>query len=115
MRRSVCYIVAALVGLSITAVTVWFSRSDSILAWAILPLYTVSTGYILVQKDHWVRLFTTGRDRQSSRLRGAIGGGVAALTLSLLLQISIPAGVAGIGLLIFGQALLVADYDQLRS
>jgi hypothetical protein len=62
---------------------------------------------------HRRTFISLSRDAAPARKRGAIVGGVGAFTGGFLLQTSIPAGVAGFGLMFLGMATTVADFDEL--
>jgi len=113
MRPSVRYLVSLIVGLVVAGVAVSAADAPGFLPVAIAPLYAATTVLVLRHRDGWKRLFRFGDQRWSDRKRGALGGGIGALSFSLLLAVSVPAGLVGIGLMLFGQALTVADYESL--
>ncbi|WP_042662136.1 hypothetical protein [Haloferax sp. ATB1] len=113
MRSSLRYLVSLVVGLVVAGVTVSVANTPGSLPVAIAPLYAATTALVLRHRDGWKRLFRFGNQRWSDRKRGALGGGIGALSFSLLLSLSVPAGITGIGLMLFGQALTVADYESL--
>ncbi|KTG07976.1 hypothetical protein AUR64_01725 [Haloprofundus marisrubri] len=114
MRRSIRYALSIFVGMTVTIITLRFTKTNSLVVLSILPLYGVSTAFLLGCKDSWYRLLRPETKEQVSRKRGAIGGGIGAFTCSLLLAVSVPVGVAGIGLMLFGQTLAVADFAALQ-
>jgi hypothetical protein len=63
--------------------------------------------------EHRRTFISLSRGAAPARKRGAIVGGVGALTGGFLLQTSIPAGAAGFGLMFLGMATTVADLDEL--
>ncbi|AEH38763.1 hypothetical protein [Halopiger xanaduensis] len=115
MRPLLRYVLSLVVGVGVTAVTVQVTGTTDPIVWSLLPLYAAATALVVGHADGWARLLRAGRNRGGGQKLGAIGGGVGALTFSLLFSVSIPAGVAGVGLLLFGQALTVADYEAQRG
>jgi hypothetical protein len=86
------------------------ATTDHLVVISLFPLYgTVSSMMIA----HRQAFFSLNRGATPARKRGAIVGGVGALTGGFLLQTSIPAGTAGIGLMLLGVAATVADFDDL--
>ncbi|MFK8213927.1 hypothetical protein [Haloferax volcanii] len=113
MRPSIRYIASLVVGVGVAGVAVSAAETPGLLPVAIAPLYAATTALVLRHRDGWKRLVRFGDQRWSDRKRGALGGGIGALSFSLLLAVSVPAGLVGIGLMLFGQALTVADYESL--
>lgn len=113
IRPTIRYLASLVVGLVVAGVAVSAADAPGLLPVAIAPLYAATTALVLRHRDGWVRLFRFGDNRWSDRKRGALGGGIGALSFSLLLSLSVPAGITGIGLMFFGQALAVADYESL--
>ena len=110
MRPALRYIIAVGVGLIVTVITAEFATTDHLLMLALVPLYTALTSMILAHKEYWLR--SSKNPTRSARKRGGIIGGVGAFTGSLLLQASIPAGLAGLGLLILGMAGGIAEFND---
>ena len=103
------YAISLGVGLIVTVLVLRFATTDHLVTISILPLYVVVTSMIIKHRKTWLSLSSDGT---SPRKRGAIIGGLGAFTGSLLLQASIPAGVAGLGLLFLGTAGTIADFDE---
>ncbi|AHZ24212.1 hypothetical protein E6P09_18740 (plasmid) [Haloferax mediterranei ATCC 33500] len=80
-------------------VTIYHYFDDAYLMvyFSIFLVYTFSIALVLVDP----RYVANPSDRKHRRL-GGIGGGVGAFTFSSLLQVSIPLGVLGWGMLVFG-------------
>ena len=76
------------------------------------PGITIGCLVVVVVITHRKTWLSLSSDGTSARKRGAIIGGLGAFTGSLLLQASIPAGVAGLGLLFLGTAGTIADFDE---
>ncbi|MFC7078248.1 hypothetical protein [Haloarcula halophila] len=112
MRPALRYVSSLGVGAIVTALAAEFATTDHLLLISLLPLYVSVTSMILAHRQQWVSLSRDTPD-WSARKRGAIIGGMGAFTGSLLLQASVPAGVAGFGLLLLGMAGVVADVDEL--
>ena len=112
MRPALRYVSSLGVGAVVTALAAEFSTTDHLLLVSLLPLYVSVTSMILAHKQQWVSMSRDSSD-WSARKRGATIGGLGAFTGSLLLQASVPAGVAGLGLLLLGMAGVVADVDEL--
>ncbi|MGB9951359.1 hypothetical protein [Haloarcula sp. Atlit-120R] len=110
MRTALRYAISAGVGLLITVFAVAFAASDHLVMLSLLPLYGVVTSLILAHKQQWLSL-SRGQSNRSARKRGGIIGGIGAFTGYLLLQASIPAGLAGYGLLLLGMAGAIGDMD----
>jgi len=110
MRCALRYIIAVSVGLVVTALAAEFATTDHLLTLSLVPLYSALTSMILAHTEQWISLSRRSPTR-STRKRGAIIGGVGAFTGSLLLQASIPAGLAGYGLMIFGMAGAIAEFN----
>ena len=110
MRPALRYTIAVGVGLIVTVLAAEFATTDHLLMLSLVPLYTALTLMILAHKDQWLQ---SGKNpSRSARKRGGIIGGIGAFTGSLLLQASIPAGLAGLGLLLFGMAGGIAFNDS---
>ena len=110
MRPALRYTIAVGVGLIVTVLAAEFATTDYLLILSLFPLYTALTSMILAHKDQW--LHSPKNPSWSARKRGAIIAGVGAFTGSLLLQTSIPAGLAGLGLMFLGAAEGIAFNDS---
>ena len=111
MRPALRYIIAVGVGLIVTVLAAEFATTDHLITLSLVPLYSALTSMILAHKQQWLSL-SRGSPTRSARKRGAIIGGVGAFTGSLLLQASIPAGLAGYGLMILGMAGTIAEFND---
>ena len=111
MRRALRYSVSVGVGLVATALGAEFATTDQLMLLSLAPLYAVVTSMLLAHRRQWIALSRGSLD-WSARKRGAAIGGVGAFTGVLLLQTSVPAGIAGDGLLLLGMAGAVADFDE---
>ena len=110
MRPALRYTIAVGVGLIVTVIAAEFATTDHLLILSLVPLYTALTSMILAHKEQWLR---SGKSPTwSARKRGGIIGGVGAFTGSLLLQASIPAGLAGLGLMLLGMAGGIAEFND---
>jgi hypothetical protein len=103
MRPAVRYSISLAVGLLVTVLAAEISTTDHLLLLSLVPLYSATTSMLLAHKQRWLSL-SRGSPSRSARKRGATIGGVGAFTGPLLLQLSIPAGLAGYGLLLLGMA-----------
>jgi hypothetical protein len=113
MRRSVRYIISTIVGIAVTIAVSMFAQGESSHSLVILSLpvvYGVVTSLLLAHKQQYIELHSSQQRASGSKL-GGIGGGTGALVGSLLLQVSIPVGVAGFGLMLLGMAVTVASVD----
>ncbi|WP_251341201.1 hypothetical protein [Haloplanus halophilus] len=110
MRRSVRYGIAAAVGVGLAALVAVVSGSLGLPLLSVAVVYGATTAVVLAHRETWGRL--NGRTTQSRTL-GAVSGGVGAFAGSTLLQVSVPVGVTGIGLMLFGMAVTVADVSTL--
>ncbi|NLV11843.1 hypothetical protein [Haloarcula argentinensis] len=110
MRPALRYAVSVFVGLIVTGVVAEFAGTDHLLTISLLPLYVAISSIMLAHRQAIVSL---SRDAPPARKRGAIVGGVGAFTGGFLLRVSIPAGVAGFGLMFLGMASVIADFDEL--
>ena len=113
MRRSVRYIISTIVGIAVTIAVSMFAQGESSHSLVILSLpvvYGVVTSLLLAHKQQYIELHSSQQRTSGSKL-GGIGGGTGALVGSLLLQVSIPVGVAGFGLMLLGMAVTVASVD----
>ena len=110
MRRALRYIASLCVGL-IIAVSVGVSATaDRLIVISLFPLYGTVSSMLIAHRQAFSSL---NRDAAPARKRSAIAGSVAAFTSVLLLEASIPAGTAGIGLMLLGVATTVADVDDM--
>lgn len=114
MRPALRYIISVGVGLAVTALAVAFATADHLIVLSLLPLYGAVTSLILAHKQRWASLSRRSPTRSARKL-GATIGGLGAFTGSLLLQASVPAGLAGYGLMLLGMAGAIADSDQASS
>jgi hypothetical protein len=101
--------VSLIVGLTVTVSVAQFVTTDYLLTISLLPLYVTVSSMMIAHRQAFIPL---SRDADPARKRGAIIGGVVALTGGFLLQTSIPAGVAGFGLMFLGMATVVAGFDE---
>lgn len=111
MRSGTRYIVSVSVGLVVTGLAAELATTDHLILLSLVPLYSASTSMLLAHEQRWRSLSRRGSGR-SAKKRGAIIGGVGAFTGSLLLETSVPAGLAGYGLLVLGMAGAIADVDE---
>ena len=110
MRRFTRYAVATAVGIGLAVVVAAVSDTLGLTLLSVAVVYGPTTALVLAHRDDWVAL----SDRpDTSRKLGAVGGGVGAFAGSTLLQVSVPVGVTGLGLYLFGMALTVADVSTL--
>ena len=110
MRPALRYTIAVGVGLIVTVIAAELATTDHLLVLSLVPLYTALTSMILAHKKRWLR--SMKNPAWSARKRGGIIGGVGAFTGSLLLQASIPAGLAGYGLMVLGLAGGIAEFND---
>jgi hypothetical protein len=109
VRLALRYATSLFVGLLVTASVAAAATTDHLVTISLVPLYVTVTAMMIAHRRTFVAL---SRAAAPARKRGAIVGGVGALTGVLLLQASIPVGVAGIGLLFLGMVTVVADVDD---
>lgn len=107
MHRSIRYAVALLVGIGLAAIAGVVSDTHGLPLLSVAVVYSATTALVLAHRDDWAAV--SSRTAGSSRRLGAIGGGVGAFAGSTLLQVSVPVGVTGLGLYLFGMAVTVAD------
>jgi len=110
MRPALRYAIAVGVGLVVTVLAAESATTDHLLILSLVPLYTALTSLILAHKERWLRSYRSSP--RPARKRGAVIGGVGAFTGSLLLQASIPAGIAGLGLMLLGMAEGIAEFTD---
>jgi hypothetical protein len=110
VHRLARYAVAAAVGVGLAALVAVVSDTLSVTLLSVAVVYGPTTALVLAHRDDWVALSTRP---EPSRKLGAVGGGVGAFAGSTLLQVSVPVGVTGLGLYLFGMALTVADVSTL--
>jgi len=109
MRPALRYVASLCVGLIVTLSVGVSTTTDRLIVISLFPLYgTVSSMMIA----HRQAFFSLNHDAAPARKRSAIAGSVAAFTGGFLLETSIPAGTAGIGLMLLGVATTVADLDD---
>jgi hypothetical protein len=106
MRPALRYSISLGVGLVIATSVGSFATTDHLLTISLVPLYGVVTSLVLAHRQQYL---SPSRDGRSARKRAGIVAGVGAVTGSLLLQASIPAGIAGFGLLLLGMSGTMAD------
>lgn len=106
MRRALRYGISLSVGLSVALSVAVFATTDHLLTMSLVPLYGVVTSQVLAHKQQYL---SPSRNNRSARKRAGIVAGVGALTGSLLLQASVPAGIAGFGLMLLGMSGTMAD------
>jgi hypothetical protein len=109
MRRAIRHVLSVSVGLAVTVAVAQVATTGHLLTVSLLPLYTAVSAMLVAHRDAMRQISSDGA---IARKRGAIGGGVGAFTLGFLLQASIPAGVAGFGLMLLGMALVVGDVSD---
>lgn len=109
MRPALRYTVALSVGVLVTGSVAVFAKTDHLLTISLLPLYASVSSLLIAHRQV---LVSHSHNGPPARKRGAVIGGTGALTGGFLMQISIPAGIAGIGLLFLGMAALAADFDE---
>ncbi|WP_435069368.1 hypothetical protein [Haloplanus sp. C73] len=112
MRRSLRYALALLVGVGLAAVVATVSDGSLLPLLSIALVYSAITTLVLAHWDDWATLSSRSA---SSRKVGALGGGVGAFAGSTLLQVSVPVGVTGLGLYLFGMAVTVADVSPVTD
>jgi threonine/homoserine/homoserine lactone efflux protein len=83
-----------------------FATTDHLLTMSLVPLYGVVTSLVLA---HGQQYLSTSRNSRSAGKRAGIVASVGAFTGSLLLQASVPAGIAGFGLMLLGMSGTLAD------
>ena len=110
MRPALRYAVSLFIGLLVTLTVAEYDTTAHLLTISLLPLYVTVSSMMIAHRQTLVSL---SRDAAPARKRGAVVGGVSAFTLGFLLQASISAGIAGIGLMLLGIATTVADIDDL--
>jgi len=108
MRPALRYSISLGVGLVVALPVAVFATTDHLITMSLVPLYGVVTSLIVAHRRQWLSLSHNGR---AARKRAAVIAGVGAFTGSLLLQASVPAGIAGFGLMLLGMSGTVADID----
>ena len=106
MRPALRYSISLGVGLSIATSVGLFATTDHLLTISLVPLYGVVTSLVLAHRQQYL---SPSRNGRSARKRAGIVAGVGAVTGSLLLQASVPAGIAGFGLMLLGMSRTMAD------
>ncbi|SDR35812.1 hypothetical protein [Natronobacterium texcoconense] len=109
MRRLTRYAISVVVGLAVTVPVLLVGYDSPTILLAIPLVYATTTAIA-----HWDALPTSlfgSRESRAGWKMGAIAGGVSAFVCIGLLQVSIPAGIAGYGLLLFGSVLTTAELD----
>jgi len=110
MRRFARYLVATAVAAGVAVLTAVTAESVGLSLLSVPVVYGPTTALVLAHRRTWLAL---SRRPEPSRKLGAIGGGVGAFAVSWLLRVSVPAGVIGFGLMMFGMAVAVADVSTL--
>jgi hypothetical protein len=110
MHPAVRYSISLGVGLTVAVLAVELATTDHLITLSLVPLYGATTSMILAHRRRWLSL-SQGSSSRSARKRGATIGGIGAFTGSLLLQASVPAGLAGFGLMLLGMAGVISDFD----
>ncbi|QLC34992.1 hypothetical protein EFA46_012095 (plasmid) [Halarchaeum sp. CBA1220] len=109
MHPALRYVASLCVALILTLSIAASTTANRFLVASLLPLYWTVASLTLAHRH---ALFSLSRDAAPARKRGALVGGVGALTGGFLLQTSIPAGAAGLGLLLLGTVSTAADVDD---
>jgi hypothetical protein len=112
MHPALRYTVSLGVGLIVTIFAVKLATTDHLITLSLVPLYGATTSMIIAHRQQWLSLSQNSSNR-SARKREATIGGLGAFTGSLLLQASVPAGLAGFGLMLLGMAGAIGDFDEL--
>lgn len=110
MRRFARYLVATAVAAAVAALTAVTAESAGLPLLSVPIVYGPTTALVLAHRQTW---FASARHSDPSRKLGAIGGGVGAFAASSLFRVSVPVGVVGFGLMVFGMAVVVADMSTL--
>lgn len=100
------YSISLGVGLIIATSVGLFATDDYLLTMSLVPLYSVVTSLVLAHRQQYL---SPSRNGRSARRRAGIVAGVGAFTGSLLLQVSLPAGIAGFGLMLLGMSGTMPD------
>lgn len=106
MRPALRYSISLGVGLIVATSVGLFATTDHLLTISLVPLYSVVTSLVLAHRQQYL---SPSRNGRSARKRAGIVAGVGAFTGSLLLQASVPAGIAGFGLMLLGMSGTMAD------
>ncbi|OTF03044.1 hypothetical protein [Halorubrum sp. SD612] len=114
MNRALRYGVSLIVGLSVAGLVTRFFPGDPFVTAAIFPLYAAATSLVVAHRKAW-RETSRGDPDRLARFRGAMGGGIGAFTASVIAEISLPAGVAALGLMVFGMALGIAELERVTE
>jgi len=112
MRRFARYSMYLLVGAGLAVFVATVSDGPVLPLLSIALVYSATTTLVLAHRDDWATLSSRST---SSRKVGALGGGVGAFAGSTLLQVSVPVGVTGLGLYLFGMAVTVADVSPVAE
>jgi hypothetical protein len=112
MHRLARYAVAVGVGVALAALVAAVSGTHGLPSFAVPVVYAATTALALAHRETWVEL---SRREDSSRKLGALGGGVGAFAGNALLQVSVPVGLTGLGLMLFGMTVTVADVSTLEE
>ena len=114
VNRALRYGVALIVGLSVTGLVARFSPGDPFVTAAIFPLYAAATSLVVAHRRAW-RETSRGETNRRARFRGAMGAGIGTFTTNVIADISLAAGVAALGLMVFGMALAVTEMDRVSE
>jgi hypothetical protein len=112
VRRTTRYALSAGVALAVTAGVLAVSREHWLVILS-LPLVYGATTAVGLRYRRPIRAASREDPTRRSRVFGAVGGGVGAFAGSALLQTSVPVGVAGLGLMLFGAVLTAAQFAEL--
>lgn len=107
MNRFVRYCISAGIGTAVLLFVAYFEIVIFSIV-AIPIVYAATISLILAYKEEWYGSLRADKSYETRKL-GAIGGGVGALTVMSLSEISVAAVVTGFGLLLFGMAVFAAD------
>jgi len=105
MRRSIRYVLSAVVGLGVMTLTIVVDDGNLGLV-VMIPLIYVTTTALALDNIETIR---TMSGAGTSRKVGMLGGGIGAGSAVGLFQQSFTAGIAGYGLFVFGIALVTAE------
>lgn len=113
MRRSLRYALALLVGLTVGGGVFLTTREDVQVTFALPILYGVTTSLAIAHRDTLLGTSLPERSERKSRIIGVLSAGVGSLTVALLVRVSLPAAVAGIGLMAFGVVFTTAGFASM--
>lgn len=107
MYPALRYAASIAVGLTVTILVGELATGDWLVTISLLPLFAAATSMIVAHRRRWTR-----SDGGLPSKAGAAVGGVGALTGGALIRTSLPAAVAGFGLLLLGMAAGIAVLDE---